>query len=324
MRTLTCARVALAPMISLHTLVVALDFSPGSKAALLRAADLATRSGAALHLLHADVLFRSSGDGAPPDATPSSTLRVRVERFASSILSADFNLDELAPSIAVVRDVSPSAAILRYVAEVNADLLVMGTHGRSGVHRLLMGSVAEACVASAPCPVFTVPHAAGATLPDAPILVAMDFSERSGFALAAGNALAELYGAEVELVHVVRDAGPYPGFAPNILSLVDYDPDQGNAVQERMKRFVERMAGPAPSQFHVSIGSPARVIPALAASRGAGAIVMGTHGRQGVAHALIGSVAEATLRRATCPVLTLKEADALKAPARPVGSAMSA
>ncbi len=97
------------------------------------------------------------------------------------------------------------------------------------------------------------------------------------------GALADLYGTDVELVHVVRDSGPYPGFAPNILSLVDYDPEQGEAVRERLQRFVGRMAGPAPSELHVSIGAPSRVIPALAAERGVRALVMGTHGRQGVA-----------------------------------------
>jgi len=306
-------------MIPPRTLVVALDFSPGSRAALLCAADLATRSGATLHLLHADVLFRSSGDGAPPDGVPSSTLRMRIERFATDALTS---LDELDIKISVVRDVNPSSAILRYVVEVNADLLVMGTHGRSGLSRLLMGSVAGTCVASAPCPVLTVPFEAEAMEATAPILVAIDFSERSSAALAAGHALASLYGSKVELVHVVRDSGPYPGFAPNILSLVDYDPAQGEAVQERMKRFVERTKGPAPSAYHVSIGSPSRVIPALATERGTGAIVMGTHGRQGVAHALIGSVAEATLRRSACPVLTLKETHMQKAAVPPVRSAI--
>lgn len=294
-------------MFDLRTLVVALDFSPCSRAALESAADLASRSGAALHLLHADVLFRSSGDGAPPEGVPSSALRVRVERFASSTLGPDIDLDVLAPSISVVRDVSPSAAILRYVAEVDGDLLVMGTHGRSGLSRLLMGSVAGACVASAPCPVLTVPLGAEVPGPTAPVLVAIDFGERSALALQAGHALAELIGSEVELAHVVRDAGPYPGFAPNILSLSDYDPAQGEAVRERMTRFVQTLGSPMPSAFHVSIGSPSRVLAALAAERGASALVMGTHGRQGIAHALIGSVAEATLRRATCPVLTIKK-----------------
>lgn len=309
-----------------QTVVVALDFSSGSEAALVRAADLAERTGAALHLLHADVLFRSSGDGAPPDASPSSALRVRVERFAASALGLGDTggLDRLAPTVAVVRDVTAPAAILRYAAEVAADLLVIGTHGRSGLGRLLLGSVAEACVASAPCPVLTVPTRAGAAAPSAaaPVLVAVDFSERSRAALAAGRELADLYGADVEAVHVVRDAGPYPGFAPNILSLTDFDPAQGEAVRERLAAFAATVPGASPTALHVGLGEPSRVVASLAAERGAGALVMGTHGRTGVAHALVGSVAEATLRRAPCPVLTLRQAMRLGDERRPVQSAL--
>lgn len=299
----------------LQTVVVALDFSSGSEAALVHAADLAGRSGAALHLLHADVLFRSSGDGAPPDAAPSNALRLRVERFATAALglAGPDALDELAPTIAVVRDLTAPTAILRYADGVGADLLVMGTHGRSGVPRLLMGSVAEAVVAAAPCPVLTVPERAVLPAPAAPVLVAVDFTERSRDALEAGRELAALYGAPVELVHVVVDAGPYPGFAPDILSLTDYDPARGAEVAERLLQFAG--PGPAPAAVHTALGSPSRLVPELAAERGARAVVVGTHGRTGVARALIGSVAGAALRRSSCPVLTLKAAERLGRPA---------
>ena len=310
-----------------QTVVVALDFSSGSEAALVRAVDLADRAGAALHLLHADVLFRSSGDGVPPDASPSSALRVRVERFAAAALGLGDTsaLDGLAPTVAVVRDVTAPAAILRYAAEVGADLLVLGTHGRSGLGRLLLGSVAEACVASAPCPVLTVPNRVGtpSPSPSSPVLVAVDFSDRCRSALAAGRQLADLYGTNLEVVHVVLDAGPYPGFAPNILSMVDYDPAQGGAVRDRLAAFAAGVPEAAPDALHVGLGAPSRVIPALAAERGAGALVLCTHGRTGVAHALVGSVTEATLRRAPCPVLTLKQAERLAVARRPVQSALA-
>lgn len=312
------------PTSPLRTVVAALDFSPGSAAALLRAADLAERSGAALHLLHADVLFRSSGDGAP-DASPSSALRVRVERFAADVLDLDGPaFDRLGSEISVVRDVTPSAAILRYASEIDADLLVVGTHGRSGVARLLLGSVAEGLVAAAPCPVLTVPERASDTSPspEAPVLVAVDFSERSRAALIAGRALAALYDAPVELVHVVRDAGPYPAFAPDILSVSDADPDEAEVVRERLSRFTGGTTDAPPATSHVAYGAPSRVVPALAAERGAGAVVMGTHGRTGLAR-IVGSVAEATLRRAPCPVLTLKEVEHLGGPTAPVRSALT-
>ena len=307
------------PALRLRTVVAAVDFSPGSAAALARAADLAERSGAALHVLHADVLFRSSGDAAP-DASPSSALRVRVERFAALALGLDgpSELDALAPTIAVVRDATPRAAILRYAADAYADLVVVGTHGRSGVARVLLGSVAEALVASAPCPVLTVP-ASDAAPPAAPVLVAVDFSERSRAALAAGAALAALYGAPLELVHAVRDAGPYPPFAPEILSVSDRDPDQDAAVRERLARFAGDTAVAA---VHVAYGAPSRAVPTLAAEIEAGVVVMGTHARAGVAR-IVGSVAEATLRRAPCAVLTLREAERLGSLRAPVRSALA-
>lgn len=291
----------------LRTVVVALDLSPGSRAALVRAADLAERSGATLHLLHADVLFRSSGDGAP-DASPSSALRLRVERFAAEALGLDSAgaLDRLGPTVAVVRDVTAPAAVLRYAAEADADLLVVGTHGRGGVARLLLGSVAEAVVAAAPCPVLTVPSRSGAPPPsaEAPVVVAVDFSERSRTALAAGRALAGLYGAAVELVHAHRGA--------------EGGADAGADVRERLAEFARSVPGPDPAAVHVVRGAPARAVPALADERGAGALVLGTHGRTGIAHAVIGSVAEAALRRARCPVLTLKQTERLgAAPPRP-------
>ncbi len=304
----------------LRTVAAAVDFSPGSAAAVVRAADLAERSGAALHLLHGDVLFRSSGDGAP-DASPSSTLRLRVERFAASALGLDdpAELDLLRPTVAVVRDVNPQAAVLRYATGAEADVLVVGTHGRSGVARLLLGSVAEALVAAAPCPVLTVPPGDAAPSPVAPVLVAVDFSARSRAALAAGTALGALYDAPVELVHVIRYAGPYPPLAPDVLSVSDVDPEEDAAVRERLVRFAD---GAAVAAAHVGYGAPSRAVLALAAERGAGAVVMGTHARLGLAR-LVGSVAEATLRRAPCPVLTLNEAERLGGAPAPVRSALA-
>jgi len=292
-------------MTDLRTLVAAVDFSSGSATALHLAADLARRAGAALHILHADALFHASGEGRPHPGGAGGSLHDRVRQFAWDTLGANFQA--LTPTITVVRDVNATAALLRATAAVDADLLVLGTHGRTGVARFFMGSVAEACVAAAPCPVLTVPRRTSNVVPSssAPVLVAVDFSDRSRDALAAGAEMAAAFGAPLEVVHVVPDAGPYPGLSPNIVDLAAFDPPRGKAVQDRLVRFAAGIT-PEPTVTHAALGSPARLIASLASERGAGALVMGTNGRTGLAHAFVGSVAEAALRRSPCPVLSLR------------------
>lgn len=291
----------------LRTIVAAVDASPGSRAALHQAARLAAQAGATLHVVHADAYMQSSGVSDPSEVPPSPTLRLETERFAE---------DELAPlepadrpddvRIAVVRGVSTPVALLEYVTRVSADLLVMGTHGRRGVGRLLLGSVAEACVAEAPCPVLTLPERAADTLPspEAPVLVAVDFSGRSREAIEVGQGLAALYGAPLELVHVVQNAGPYPAVGRDVLAVAGAPPRWKAEAQERLEHVAGQMTGTAPGALHAVLGSSATALTQLAAERGAGAIVVGTRGRG--RPALSGSVAEGVLRRAACPVLTLR------------------
>ena len=95
----------------------------------------------------------------------------------------------MGPVVAVERGVSAQEAILAYTERVGADLLVVGTHGRTGLGRLLLGSVAEACVNRAPCPVLTVPASAAKLAPSAatPILLPVDFTPRTEAALQAAR-----------------------------------------------------------------------------------------------------------------------------------------
>ena len=285
-----------------RTILAALDFSAGAEAALVRAVTLAARTDASLHLVHAVA--------APPDdPAADAVIRVRMERYIAGALGlprAGFDpLGELDPVLAVAHGPTIPAAILRHATKIGADLLVVGTHGRSGLDRLLMGSVAEACVTASPCPVLTVPQGAETHEPSAtvPVLVAVDFSDLSRAALAAGRDLADLHGAEVELVHVVRDAGPFTGLVPSALDLDAVDTERSEAVRQRLARFAE---GAATGEIHVALGHPSRMIAVLAEARGAGAVVMGTHGRAGVAHAILGSTAASTIQRTSCPVLTVR------------------
>jgi len=164
-------------MITLKKVLVATDFSAPSEAALAYGRELARSFGAALSVVHIvyDIIARAYGvDGGvimtDPDVQRQyeATAREQVE----ALLANDDRID-LKASAAILVSNAPAAAIVSYARDANIDLIVMGTHGRGGVAHLLMGSVSERVVRTAPCPVLTVRHPEHEfVLPDALVAVA--------------------------------------------------------------------------------------------------------------------------------------------------------
>jgi nucleotide-binding universal stress UspA family protein len=139
-------------MIVLRNILVATDFGPASEAALIYARALAKQFGARLHLLHAienDFLRASVTDPYVLKAAAAGQLEER--------LTAEDRTERSACAIMEMTD-RPSDAITAYAKSAGIDLIVMGTHGRTGVSHLLVGSVAERVVRTAPCPVLPVRH----------------------------------------------------------------------------------------------------------------------------------------------------------------------
>ena len=136
-------------------ILVPIDFSPPSEAALARGRELADTFDAELHLLHiAENPFLRAvvSDSQSLEEAPRRWLQDRLtdgERRRGAVTVVEQS-DE------------PADAILRYAKSANVDLIVMGTNGRTGLARLALGSVTEAVVRKAPCPVLTV-HSPGAT-----------------------------------------------------------------------------------------------------------------------------------------------------------------
>jgi nucleotide-binding universal stress UspA family protein len=199
-----------------------------------------------------------------------------------------------------------AAAILDYAKEHDIDLIVMGTHGRRGIDRLLAGSVAEEVVRLSPCPVLTlcgdkepVPRRAVRT-----ILVPIDFSEHSRAALRYAGELAKVYDARMEALHVIEE-----DILPTVYGLDAVAPateqvkaDAARALQDLIAEEgdVEQVTAT------VMVGHPAAEVLAYAKAHRADLIVIATHGRTGLQHFLMGSVAEKVVRRAPCPVFTVK------------------
>lgn len=142
------------------------------------------------------------------------------------------------------------------------------------------------------------------------ILVATDFSETSDAALTYARTLAESLGASLHLVHVFDD--PYGNALVAEMSASVYESMRATEMTQARRRLLRRLPPADRKQFQGSTaivtGSPAEAIVDYAADRGMDLIVMGTHGRSGFAHLLLGSVAEHVVRTARCPVLTVHAA----------------
>jgi|SRR3954469_25345652 nucleotide-binding universal stress UspA family protein len=147
-------------MIDLHRILVPTDFSKYSQSALTYAAAFADKFGAELYLLHVVqdlALFIPDMITVTPPVVPSIDQLTAAVRVAFDRLVEQHGLGRLTLH-REVREGTPFYEIVRFAREQNIDLVVMGTHGHTGLAHVLMGSVAEKVVRKAPCPVLTVRH----------------------------------------------------------------------------------------------------------------------------------------------------------------------
>ena len=163
-------------MILLKQILVATDFSEPSDAALAYGRELARTFGARLTVLHACENIAARAYGADGFVFAEPELQREVEAAARTQIEAlvtDEDREALHAETVILTANSTAASIIGFAREINADLIVMGTHGRGAVAHLLMGSVAERVVRTAPCPVLTVRHPEHEFLvPDALVAVA--------------------------------------------------------------------------------------------------------------------------------------------------------
>jgi universal stress protein A len=142
-------------MIQLTSVLVAFDFGDTSKKALSYGRNLARVFGGRLHVLYvADVISTSAAQFYPEGPGDPEAKATELALGQLRTLLASEGLSDAHPAVRVSR--APAQDIVEYAGEIHADIIVVGTHGRSGVTRLLMGSVAEHVVRSAPCPVLVV------------------------------------------------------------------------------------------------------------------------------------------------------------------------
>jgi nucleotide-binding universal stress UspA family protein len=285
-----------------------IDFSDVSRHALAHAAALARAHGAELTVLHVAPVM-PVGTAFPPLAVSAMAFTPRIREGLRDELRAfaPADLAGLAPRF-VVRDGPVVPEIVAEARAGAADLVVVGTHGRRGVERLVLGSVAGKLLHRAPCPVLVVPdvdEAAPAARGPRHVVCALDLSDRSADTLAWAVWLAQQARARLTVLHVVDwPEHDQPG---RHAGLTECKSALWGEAMERLRAVVPAAAREDGAVVEtVVLGTPWREILRVAGEEGADLLVLGAQGRGGLERVLFGSTAGHVVRQASCPVFLVR------------------
>jgi len=295
-------------MLDIRRILCPTDFSDASRRALEQAGMFASWFGAAVTVLHVShpppVIEGPVSFAAPPAGISHASVcqaRTALAESARLLRTAGIVVDEL-----VLEDYDPEGRILEQAASINADMLVMGTHGRTGLGWLFVGSVTDHVLRKAPCPVLTVPPSASRTAnpPFKRVLCAVDFTPPSLEAVQFALRLVQEGNTRLTLLHVLPDA--LSGEAP-----ARDTPAHRRRCDEAALYRLRAMVPPdawafCEPQTRVLRGTSYRAIVEVAAGEGSDVIVMGVGCKHVLDRLFVGSTTNQVVRHAGCPVLTVR------------------
>jgi len=305
-------------MVVIDRILCPVDLSACSRAALQQALALARWYEAKVTVLHVfrqvavvDTAAASLGAGiyAPPIAL-AEVDRAAIERRVAEFVAATPNAGGVA--VHVCEGTNVRDEILHQADEMGADLLVLGSHGLTGVKRLVLGSTAESVLRQALTPVLIVPaHAAEAQAAGVPfkrIVCAVDFKADSYRALRYAVDLAQESDARLTLLHAVEMPAVHVGAEDLAFDLASTRETVVRDAREHLEALVPEAAR-AFCTVHAEVaeGQAHEAILRLAAEDGADLIIMGGRNRDAFDVAVFGSHTQAVVRAAHCPVLTVHQ-----------------
>ncbi len=272
-----------------QTILCPVDFSGISAHALRLAWTIAGRTSARMMAAYANWFE------APPYFTAGRIAAMKAETEQASQLAGDSLASFVettlgGPSAAVelrVVDALPVDGILRLIRETGADLVAMGTHGRSGIQKWMLGSVAERVIRESPVPVLTVRNAPPESLRN--LLCPVDDTEVSRRALTMASALSSCFGARLTVLHVREAAAPHP-----VTDLCSWIPEA-----ERLRCSIHEL---------VRQGRAAEEILRVTGEEHPDLLVMGAPRRAFFEGMVLGATTARTVRHVPCPVLTVPAA----------------
>jgi nucleotide-binding universal stress UspA family protein len=281
------------------------DFSPGSQHAMRVAVRVATDDGAELvlaHVWHTPLFAFGGADPFPAEAIQQ--LVKEKERGLAAATSDAVKLGALRASSLFLTGAPWDQLVETLRGDDAFDLVVMGSHGRTGITRVLLGSVTEKVVRHAPCSVLAVRGRSDATS-FAHVLCPIDFSDSSRHAVERAAQLAAPTGAGITLLHVVELPVTYTGEPFGVDFLQDIESGSAHLLEQWAADLKSKVAVPVATE--VRVGSPGmQTLDFLDHDPTFDLVVVGSHGRTGLGRALLGSVAEKVVRHAACPVLVAR------------------
>jgi len=294
------------PAVRLKKILATTDFSKPSLAGVRYAVSLADKVDAGVALVYVvEPAPRFAGLENVVLALDDAEVIELAERELARLAEKESKKD-LAVR-AFVRHGKPFNEIAALARSREADVVVIGTHGHTGLKRAWLGSTAERVVRHAPCAVLTVPlrNAKATGFQLRRIVVPIDFSETSAQALPYAAAWAEQFGAEIILLRVIEwvTVPAELGYTPSTITEVD----KGSVAKDLSRLRQEALGEDVPGRTMVLAGAPFQEITRAAKEMGADMIILTTRGCTGLQNVLLGSTAERVVRHADCPVLVVRE-----------------
>jgi nucleotide-binding universal stress UspA family protein len=292
--------------------IVPTDFSPAAASAVSYAMALAARVHANVRLVHVvePTPFMSTLN-AMPIVLPDEEVVQWAEKELANIAAA-----HPLPDSAVTFEVrvgNPREQIAAISPAKNSTVMVISTHGRTGLKHLLMGSVAESIVRHASCPVLVVRGIARGAVSPGPnearfdrIVVPVDFSEASEAAVHYAARFSREFGGDLIAMHCVHYQTPLAGTESGAFDFTQlYDTLRASAAAKLDEVVRRNVPSGVDVRREIRVGPPRGEIPDFAVRVTADLIICTSHGRTGLSHVFLGSTAESVVRHAPCPVLVI-------------------
>ena len=282
------------------TILVAIDDSEFSKAAVIESANRVKKHGGKIILLNVVYFDEEEFSNAPGQLDRRAEHGKEICGKAQELLRSEFGIE----AEAVVREGDPPVLITTIAAEREADMIAIGTYGRKGLKRLIMGSVASNVISDSPCDVLVVKKACTeCTGAYSSILMPFDASLSSRKALIRACQLSKADNADITVLYVIPRYEEMIGFFKTESIKDSLFNEAGKILAAAKEIAASQGVGIATI---IEEGNAADKIVKISAELGVDLIVTGTYGWRGVDKAIMGSTTERVLMNASIPVLAVR------------------